>query len=107
MVVRVNGVLLTNTATEEVANKGWVAQQISGVMSQIGDSISNAIYDVADKILNWITNGIVELATVGAVVFFVYYCYRLMMGRADQKTFDGMFFSVTVYIICVIIGVVR
>ena len=108
MIVRVNGVLLSNVAeVEEVASKSWVAQQMSEIMNQVGESIANSIYAMADKIISWITNGIIELATVGAVAFFVFYCYRLMFGKSDEKTYNGMFFSAVVYIICVIVGVNR
>lgn len=107
MVVRVNGTLISKVAeaTEEVANKGWVANQVSGVIDQVGQSISEAIYNVADTLIGWLTTGIIELATVGSVVFFVYYCYRLMFGKSEEKTFNGMFFSAMVYIICVIVKV--
>lgn len=106
MIVRVNGQILQNTyatlpnVANEGASKGWVAQQISDVIQFIGDAITNALLDVVNQVADALVIGAVEVATIGSVAFFVYYCYRLMFGDDSEKTFTGMYFSAIVYICC-------
>lgn len=108
MIVRVNGQVisgaqfLSNVAGEE-ASKGWVAEQISDVIQAVGESISNALLDFLNRLLDVILAGAVEVATIGSVAFFAYYCYRLMFGDDGEKTFTGMYFSGIVYICCCIV----
>lgn len=111
MIVRVNGqliksvpVVLTNIA-DEGASKGWVAQQISEVIQAVGDAISDALMNFLNRLLDMLLAGAVEIATIGSVAFFAYYCYRLMFGDDNEKTFTGLYFSAIVYICaCIVQG---
>ena len=106
MIVRVNGTVVRGASTimsniaDEGASKGWVAQQISDVIQAVGDSITEALLAFLNRIADAMLAGAIEVGTIGAIVFFVYYCYRLMFGDDSEKVFTGMYFSAIVYICC-------
>ncbi len=113
MIVRVNGQLLqTNVmampnissfGNEDTASKGWVAEQVSGVIEAIGDAITQAILELAQRIGEVIINFSLEVATVGSVACFVYCCYRLMFGDNSDKNYTRMYFCAIIYICCCIV----
>ena len=106
MIVRVNGQVLQSSSlvlsnvADEGASKGWVAQQIADVIQAVGDAITDALLNVLNRIADALVAGAIEVATIGSVAVFVYYCYRLMFGDDSEKTFTGMYFSAIVYIRC-------
>lgn len=113
MIVRVNGQLLQTSAmsmpnishfsSEDTASKGWVAEQISGVLEAISDAIVEAITELAHRVGEAIVNFSLEVATLGSIAFFVYCCYRLMFGDNSDKNYTRMYFCAIVYICCCVL----
>lgn len=108
MIVKMSGVIIKDTSLllptlakieDDLANKGWVANFVEDISYGIVAQLQELLNNTWDLIVDSIKLGILDMAHAGSVLFFIYYCFRLMFGKSDETTFKGMYFSIMVYII--------
>ena len=90
---------------EETATKGWVAQQIEEILVQIGDSISSAITNAIDHVIDSLQLGSVYLLEVGAMVIVIWAAYQLMFGVNREKQYSRIILGLLLYVIAVVVKV--
>lgn len=107
MIVKMSGVVVKDTsvailptllrAGENLADKSWVAGFVEDIAYGVVSQLQELLDRTWELVITSIKLGLLDLAHAGSVLFFIYYCFRLMCNKSDETTFRGLYFSIMVY----------